>query len=434
MARIEKDIERARLELQDRLDVARTQAERNRLGQFATPTALAADILEYARSVLPAEIAVRFLDPAFGTGSFYSALLYAFPSSRIATAAGYEIDPHYGRKAAELWRSTPLKLSIADFTAVTPPDSDGARANLLICNPPYVRHHHIGTDEKRRLRRAVGHASGLTLGGLSGLYCYFLLLSHAWLAEDGLAGWLIPGEFMDVNYGRAVKDYLLTRVTLLRIHRFEPRDAQFGDALVSSAVVWFKKAVPPANHVVEFTYGGSVVKPKMAGHVPANVLREAPKWTKFPMVSDHVGLSHGRPTLSDLFTIKRGVATGDNGFFILTPEEVARHRLPAEFLRPILPSPRYLPSDEIEADAEGSPVGIPRHFLLSCSLPEELARVRYPSLWEYLQSGAEAGVSGRYLCRHRSPWYVQEDRPPAMFLCTYMGRMETRRASHFGSF
>lgn len=62
------------------------------------------------------------------------------------------------------------------------------------------------------------------------------------MSEDGIAGWLIPSEFMDVNYGKALKAYLLREVTLLHIHRFEPNNVQFDDALVSSAVVWFKNA------------------------------------------------------------------------------------------------------------------------------------------------------------------------------------------------
>jgi len=38
-------LEKQRLELQAELDGEKTQAERNRLGQFATPSALAVDIL-----------------------------------------------------------------------------------------------------------------------------------------------------------------------------------------------------------------------------------------------------------------------------------------------------------------------------------------------------------------------------------------------------
>jgi hypothetical protein len=37
--------EKARFELQERIDAAKVQAERNRFGQFATPPKLASDIV-----------------------------------------------------------------------------------------------------------------------------------------------------------------------------------------------------------------------------------------------------------------------------------------------------------------------------------------------------------------------------------------------------
>jgi adenine-specific DNA-methyltransferase len=86
-------IEQHRLDLQCELDAAKAQSVRNRLGQFATPTRLAHDVLRFAYSLLQQDAQVRFLDPAVGTGSFYSALLRVFPSERIAAAAGIEIDP-----------------------------------------------------------------------------------------------------------------------------------------------------------------------------------------------------------------------------------------------------------------------------------------------------------------------------------------------------
>jgi adenine-specific DNA-methyltransferase len=109
-----------------------------------------------------------------------------------------------------------------------------------------VRHHHIAADQKERLREACRHICGGRIDGLSGLYCYFIVLCHEWLAEDGLGVWLVPSEFMDVNYGLWIKRYLSERVTLLRIHRFDPNEVQFGDALVSSAVVFFRKKSPLA--------------------------------------------------------------------------------------------------------------------------------------------------------------------------------------------
>ncbi len=416
----EESRDNRRLVLQAGLDAAKTQAERNRLGQFATPTDLALDILAYARDLLPLATRVRFLDPGFGTGSFYSALLRTFPADQIAAAEGFEIDPHYGAPAAQLWHGTPLILRLADFTRADPPADDGRRSNLIICNPPYVRHHHIAADDKLRLQQATERACGIRLNGLTGLYCYFLCLSHAWLASGGIGGWLVPSEFMDVNYGREVKRYLLDKVTLLRVHRFDPDELQFEDALVSSAIVWFRKDRPSPDHGVEFSFGGTLTQPRTSNRIPLAALRHERKWTRLPcpvQTTQPAGV-----TLGDLFTIKRGVATGDNGFFILTHEQIEARGLPIKLFRPVLPSPRHLRADKVYADGDGNPLLQPQLFLLDCNLPEEEVKVRYPALWAYLESGKARGVHNGYLCQHRSPWYAQENRPPAIFISTYMGR------------
>lgn len=415
-------IESSRLKVQKHLDSSKTQAERNKLGQFATPGALALDILEYARKLLPSSENIRFLDPAFGTGSFYSALLKTFPLSRIKTAKGYEIDSEFANRATELWKDGPLQLTTADFTAQVAPLSEKQRANLLICNPPYVRHHHLSNDDKNRLKISASQTTGITISGLAGLYCYFMCLAHAWMADDGLAAWLIPSEFMDVNYGREIKEYLLKRVTLLSIHRFDPADVQFDDALVSSAVVWFKKSPPPSNHPIVFTYGGTLTKPSISMPVPAQHLQESRKWSKFPQKAHTSEHSESEIKLSDLFTIKRGIATGANKFFILTQDKIAELQLPKEFLVPILPSARYLGSDEVMADSHGDPVLERKLFLLSCKLPEREVEAKYPSLWSYLESGKQLGISEQYLTAHRSPWYSQEERTPPLYLCTYINR------------
>lgn len=349
MSHATADKEQKRLALQASLDAAKTQAERNRLGQFATPTPLAGDILQYAKTLLPRATQVRFIDPAIGTGAFYSALLKVFPKQRIAEAVGFELDPHYGRPAAQLWSDTGLTLELADFTHAEP----SPRFNVLICNPPYVRHHHLNNGEKTRLQVRTRQASGVKISGLSGLYCHFLGLSHAWMAEGGVAGWLIPSEFMDVNYGQAVKRYLLERVTLLHIHRFDPNDVQFADALVSSAIVWFRNEAPPAGHEVNFTFGGTLFEPRLSRHVSARALAREAKWTRFPVAD--VRSEDDVPTLSAFFQIKRGLATGDNSYFILAEEEIAARGLPTEVFTPILPSPRYLQHDEVKPRKDGAP-------------------------------------------------------------------------------
>ena len=137
------------------------------------------------------------------------------------------------------------------------------------------------------------------------------------------------------------------------------------------------------------------------------------------------------PVLGDFFKIKRGLATGNNNYFILSAQEIERRGLPLEAFKPILPSPRYVPDNEIKGDRNGNPVLERRLFLLDPPWTENEIRERYPELWAYLEEGKAEGIADRYLCRHRTLWYTQEFRPPAPFVCTYLGRSDKKSGRPF---
>jgi adenine-specific DNA-methyltransferase len=409
-------IEENRLVEQTRLDSLKTALERNKWGQFATPAPLAVSLTRHARTLM-ADVPVRFLDPAIGTGSFFSALLKVCPARKIAAATGVELDPLFAEAARRLWVDRGLEVISGDFTRCKAPKQ---RFNLVLTNPPYVRHHHLSAAEKERLKAELASSLRLPISGLAGLYCYFLLHSHDWMEEDGLAVWLIPSEFMDVNYGSTLREYLSERVTLVQIHRFCPTDVQFTDALVSSSVVIFRKSPPPSGHAVRFSFAGSIEQPQSEALVPLDILKRSRKWTQFPArttedISDEL-------KLGDLFAIKRGLATGANSFFILTEEEAEGWKIPRAFLKPILPGPRHVTEDIIEARPDGAPDLSPRLYLLDCSDSEERIKSRWPRFYEYLEQGKAEKIDTSYLASHRASWYAQEQRPPAPFLCTYMGR------------
>jgi hypothetical protein len=236
---------------------------------------------------------------------------------------------------------------------------------------------------------------------------------------------------MDVNYGGKIKGYLLNQVTLLRVHRFDSDDLQFDDVLVSTSVIWFRNTKPTCDYSVNFTFGGTISEPIFSKIVSSKALKESSKWNRSTILDTQKTSIKSKVKLSDLFEIKRGVATGANNFFILSPEQISKLGIPNELLTPILPSPRYLPDDEIFADAQGNPSFKHKLFLLTCKQPPEELRINHPSVWNYLQQGVEAGISERYLCKHRSLWYSQETRYSTKFLCTYMGRHQSKNGKPF---
>jgi hypothetical protein len=418
-----QNTEELRISEQARLDAMKTAAERNKWGQFATPPDLAQSIARHMHAFIGDGQGLRFLDPALGTGSFFSALAHTTPPGHIETATGIELDPLFADTAAQLWSSEGLAVIKGDFTRQRPPEHG---YNFVLTNPPYVRHHHLPAKEKDRLKHQLARSLHLEISGLAGLYCYFLLLSHDWMEDGGVAAWLIPSEFMDVNYGITLRRYLTERVTLLHIHRFCPSDVQFTDALVSSAVVIFRKKAPSLSHAARFSFGGPLDRPQSEALVSLDVLKRSRKWTQFPARSEVS--SSDEPKLGALFSIKRGIATGSNEFFILTEDAVKQHHIPPACVKPILPGPRHLAADIVEALPNGSPDVTPRLFLLDCKEPEERIKGRWPQFHAYLQQGKEQKSDTSYLASHRAPWYSQEDRPPAPFLCTYMGR--SRNGKH----
>lgn len=409
--------ETERHEAQLRIDRSRTQHERNVLGQFSTPFSLAGKIVQLTEKNLSAEM-IRFLEPSVGAGVFFSALDRAVSSRPIKKAVGVEVDDEYANIARSLW-APPYQVICDDFIKISKDPAFEHSFNLLCANPPYVRHHHLAGDLKRQLQSRVLEELGIRCSGLSGLYIYFILLSDQLLEDGAVASWLIPSEFMSVNYGRALREYLTQHVTLLQVHQFCAEDVQFNDALVSSCVVTYRKQKPRKPYSFRFSIGGELETPQQINMVCADDAVKVGKWNYESLSGSNDAAS---VKIKNLFEIKRGIATGANGFFVLAEETIKQYEIPDRFLIPLLPGPRYLKENVVDSDENGDPLVERKRYLLNCDLPPEEVELLWPGVWQYIQVGIERGIPDCYICSHRKVWYFQEKRTPPLFFTTYMGR------------
>ncbi len=400
-------LEKERIEEQTRIDATRSIEARRSLGQFATPSSLARDIARETAPLLEGSGPVEMLEPSAGTGAFLSAF-FSEQAICLNHAIAVEIDPAFHELQKRIWRGFPVESRMADFTTLAPDRT----VDLVVANPPYVRHHDIKAADKKRLQANVLAEIGIRLSGLAGLYCHFLLLSVKWMKPGALGVWLVPTEWMTVNYGSALRSFFSERVRLLRIHRFASEDVRFSDALVSSCVVWFRNESP--GETALFTSGTDITCPDNSKAIPVSTLRKANKWPPAESLEED-----SSPRLRDFFTIRRGIATGDNPFFILSEEMVREKGIPTAFLKPILPSPRHLKTDFVQSDTNGVPVNTHRQFLLDCT-GKDMAELP-KSIRDYLAEG-ELTTATKKLCAGRIRWYDQEQRKPAPILCSYMGR------------
>jgi adenine-specific DNA-methyltransferase len=418
---------------QDEVDLSKPKLERNKLGQFSTPRDLADELLLYIKGLNIFD-EVNFFDPAFGMGSFYTALVKVFGAK--VNALGFELDSDYYSAAKEVWSEyTQLTVKNIDFTKENP--DDYKKANLIVCNPPYIRHQHLSREIKDRLKKAI-EESGNSLSGLAGLHAYFMLLCDQWLEEEGLAVWLVPSEILEVNYGKSIRNYLSNNVKLERIHFFDHTDAQFNDALVSSCVIVYRKEIPAKDYNVDITFGRSFLKPTDTRTISSANLKDHNKWSKHLLTHletlDKPSSQNSKRKLGDVFSIKRGIATGDNNFFVLDKQKALDLGIPKEYLRNVIPSSRYLKGDVVGLDRDGFLNTEKKLVLLDIDLPLKQIQTEYPKLYNYLLEGMNRGVDKGYLASRRKPWYSQEKRLVPKYFVRYMNRESKSGGTHHSIF
>jgi hypothetical protein len=272
-------------------------------------------------------------------------------------------------------------------------------------------------EYKKKLKNEVERQFNIKVSGLSGLYCYFMMLTSKWLKNNGISVWLVPGEFLDVNYGVEVKKYLLSCVNLKRIHRFKPEDVRFDDALVTSVVVFY--SIGSFDKEVVFSLGDDINHPNNEIKIDKININPKDKWSQYFYKKNkkmQIATKFG-----DLFKVKRGIATGGNKYFILTKEQIEKYNVPYDCYKPILPGPRYLKESIIETDKNGFPTNSGYDYLLDIPYSEnEIIKLplEFQKYLEYVYNE----VKDLYLISKRVPWYKQENRIECPLLMTYMGR------------
>ena len=61
--------------------------------------------------------------------------------------------------------------------------------------------------QKKGYERKSNAIAETKISQLMGLYGMFLLISTPWMKQSGIGCWLVPGEFLDVNYGQFLKKF-----------------------------------------------------------------------------------------------------------------------------------------------------------------------------------------------------------------------------------
>lgn len=240
---------------------------------------------------------------------------------------------------------------------------------------------------------------------------------------------ILPAELIHTAYAAPLREHL--RRSFGEVHLISFRQAVFPE--VQEEVVLLlaagKERGPGRLGLTEVESGSDLADlPAVLASAEIFSPGEEPKkwipgYTAHPGTAtlDHLQAWGLLGPLGDVGKANIGFVSGANEYFVLTPEEAERWRLPEPSLQPALirarqtPGLQVTPADVAEIRSRGE-----RCLLW---LPgERLTRAEQA----YVQRGEDLGYAGRYKCRVRSPWFrVPGVTVPDAFL-TYMSDVVPR--------
>ena len=274
-----------------------------------------------------------------------------------------------------------------DFTWLRP----GERV-LYVGNPPYVRHHLIDPKWKNWLASSA-KPLGLEPSGLAGLHVHFLVKTAQAMRSGDVGCFITSAEWLDVNYGRMVRQLFLSRLGGERLLIIEPKAQAFSDAATTAAIMCFHAGAQLGSVIVRRVRSAVDLDLSRNGRrVGRARLESEQRWSRLTRPS--AAVRPGFVELGELCRVHRGQVTGANAVWIACDNGL---RIPARFLFRTVTRARELynaGSELRDASSLRKVIDLPVDLdELSC---EERMEVE-----KFLRSARSRGADRGYIARHR---------------------------------
>ncbi len=414
--RVEQMVIAGRDPLGNALAHLRRDGDGKRAGVVYTPMNVVRPMVAWTMSQEPA----RVVDAGCGSGRFAAAVAKQSPNTAVIAVDVDPVATLLCRAALAVLGAQHSTVRNESFLGMALAKIDGRTA--FISNPPYVRHHLVGSDDKEWLElaaKAVGHSTAPTRAGL---HAYFFFAAHLLGRRGDIGCFLTAAEWLDVQYGLAVRALLLDGLGASAVSLIHPETRTFRSVNSTAVVTCFELGSEPTSVPFRQVKRVSGLAPLGGGRrIDASELRSTSKWTAIFNSKPDRPLKRGyaRIPLRRLVTARRGIATGANAFFVMEAAEAEAAGIATWCVPVISRATEILESDGRVRDTKER-----MHLLL---LPASLRRLRFPALHRYLGIGehgrnGDPRVKDRYLCQQRNPWYAVEWPAPAPIVVTYMAR------------
>jgi len=326
------------------------------------------------RDFLQALEGVSIIDPACGAGAFLVEMfdllrrVTHWPSDRIvARLRGADTNDLALRAASlrlELRAGEPIAALLTCQDALNPASFD-RNFDIVIGNPPYVRHERIahpnGTIGKQAYKKAISRwmtqlFPGISVDGRSDLCFFFFLRALSLLRPDGVCCLITTASWLDTASGASLRKLLADNFALRLVmedescRAFQQADINPVIALVSASppggcarfTIVSQQPRPETDSITQD--GSAAVQSRFVEH--STLSRWPHKWGSLhlrasPLATDLMqsGLLAPLGEHSLVRRIGRGIRTGRDDFFCVRRDRAAALGIEPEYLVPLVKSP-----------------------------------------------------------------------------------------------
>ncbi len=387
----------------------RSAAVRRAAGAVYTPGPIVRSMMTWLASQ---GAPTRIVDPGAGSGRFILAAGKAFPRAQLVAV---EMDPMAAlmlraNLSAHGWTDRATVL-VKDYRKVELPGCVGMTA--FVGNPPYVRHHDIAEEWKAWYATTFADF-GIKASALAGLHLHFFLQTRLLAQAGDVGAFITSAEWMDVNYGSALRRLLLDELGGVALHVLEPTVEAFPGTATTAAITCFRvgETTEPVRvcAIDELESLNGLTK---GADIPRKRLHAAPRWSIIVRPSEPAAA--GDIEIGELFRVHRGQVTGANDIWIAGEHAKG---LPDRVKLPAVTKAK----DLIQAGAHLRSADVLRRVI---DLPAELddfSEEERRSIGAFLCWAKLNGADQSYIAQHRKAWWSVGLKAPAPILCTYMAR------------
>lgn len=381
------------------------------LGQYFTNQRIANIMVDWVIEKSPSTI----LDPAVGTGIFLHTVNSKDPNIK---KVGYEIDSAILTKFN---KESNYKANIEnkDYLLNFPNKTYDA----IICNPPYNKFQNI--KNRKNYINILQKNLGIKLSGYSNLYVYFLVKSIFELSPNGRCCYILPYEFLNTEYGKIIKKLLLDKQIVHSIVKINSSISLFDEALTTSCILFIENKInnginfiniDDLSQLENFTLKNAIETYK-TNFYSYKDLDSQIKWNIYFAKSNKNSFTDNFIPLKKICKVKRGIATGNNKFFILNKSKIATLKLSDDVCVPCITKSQDIKQIIFNINTFNRLVSLDKNMFLF-----DGTKCVSNNDFNYIYYGEDNNFHKSYLTSHRKPWYSVENKEPAPILISVFCR------------